>query len=91
MVGTESKSAWAVTPTKIVKIKILKPYEHLCIIGRKSTKFQINLMKDIGGVEETIFLSYKAYVSKGNNSVRNSSIKNPKPYAHLYIIGRKST
>ena len=36
-------------------------------------------------------MTYKAYVSMGNNSVKNSSIKNPKPHAHLHIIGRKST
>ena len=27
----------------------------------------------------------------GDNSVKNSRIKNPKPHAHLHIIGRKST
>ena len=45
-------------------------------------------MKD---VKITRFLTYKAYVSMGNNSVNNSSIKSPKPHAHLHIIGRKST
>ena len=75
MVGTKSKSAWA----------------HLCIIGRKSTKFQMNPMKDVEGVEETKFLTYKAYVSMGNNSVKNNSIKILKPHAHLHSIGRKST
>ena len=73
------------------QIKILKPHAHLCITGRKSTKFQMNPMKDIGGVEETRFLTYKAYVSMGNNSVKNSSSKNPKPHAHLHIIGSKAT
>ena len=73
------------------QIKILKPHAHLCIIGRKSTKFQMNPMKDVAGVEETRFLTYKAYVSMGNNSVKNRSIKNPKPHAYLHIIGRKST
>ena len=48
MVGTESKSAWAETP-----IKILKAHAHPCIIGMKSTKFQMNPMKDVEGVEET--------------------------------------
>ena len=67
---------------------ILKPHAHLCIIGRKSTKFQMNPMKDVEAVEETRFLIYKAYVSMGNNSVKNSSIKNPKPHAHLHIIGK---
>ena len=72
------------------QIKILKSITHLCIIGRKSTKIQMNPMKDVEGVE-TIFLTYKAYVNMGNNSVKNSAINNFKPHAHLYIIGRKST
>ena len=37
------------------QIKILKPYAHLCIIGRKSAKFQMNPIKDVEGVEETRF------------------------------------
>ena len=73
------------------QIKILKPHAHFCIIGRKSTKFQMNPMKDVEVVEETRFLIYKEYVSMGNNSLKKSSIKNPKPHAHLHIIGRKST
>ena len=60
-------------------------------IGWKSTKFQMNPMKDVEGVEETRFLTYKAYVSMGNNSVKNRSIKTPKTTAHLHVIGRKST
>ena len=51
----------------------------------------MNPMKDVDLVENTRFLTYKAYVSMGNNSVKNSSIKYPKPHAHLHIIGRKST
>ena len=51
----------------------------------------MNSMKDVEGVEETRFLTYKAYVSMGNNSIKNKSIKNPKLHAHLHIIGRKST
>ena len=43
------KSSWAITPSKIVKI--LKPYAHLHIIGRKSTKFQVNPMKSLGVAE----------------------------------------
>ena len=35
------------------QIKILKPHAHLHIIGRKPTKFQVNLMKDVGAVEES--------------------------------------
>ena len=73
------------------QIKILISHAHLCIIGTKSTKFQMNPMKDVEGVDETKFLTYKAYVSMGNHSVKNGAIKNPKPHAHLYIIGRKST
>ena len=65
-------------PNKNSQLKILKPHAHLCIIGRKSTKFQMNPMKDVR-VEETRFLTYKAYV------------KNPKPHAPLHIIERKST
>ena len=73
------------------QIKILKPHAHLCIIGRKYTKSQMNPMKDVEGVEETRFLTYKAYVSMGNNFVKNSSIKHFKSDAHHPIIGRKST
>ena len=51
----------------------------------------MNPMKAVEGNEQTGFLTYKAYVSMGNNSVKNSSIENPKPQAHLHIIGRKST
>ena len=51
----------------------------------------MNTMKDVEGVEETRFQTYKAYFSMGNNSVKKSSIKNHKPYAHLHIIGRQST
>ena len=43
------------------QIIFLKSHAHLCIIGRKSTKFQMNPMKDVEGVEETRFLTYKAY------------------------------
>ena len=34
-------------------IRILKPHAHFHIIERKSTKFQIYPMKDVGGVAET--------------------------------------
>ena len=76
---------------KNIQIKILKSDADLCIIGRRYTKFQMSPMKDVEGVEETRFLTYKAYVSMGNNSIKNSSIKNPKPHSHLHIIGRKPT
>ena len=71
-------------------IKILKPHAHVRIIGRKSTKFPMNPMKEVEGVE-TRFLTYNVYVSIGNNSIKNTSIKKPKPHAHLHIIERKST
>ena len=35
------------------RIKILKSPAHLHIIGSKSTKFQVNPMKDVGGVADT--------------------------------------
>ena len=51
----------------------------------------MNLMKDVERVEETGFLTYKAYVSMGNNSVKNSSNKNPKPNRkEVYIISNES-
>ena len=54
-----------------------------CIIGRKSTKFQMNLMKDVEGVEETRILTFKAYVSMGNNSVK---IVQSKTLHHMHIF-----
>ena len=47
------KSAWVITLSKIGESKILN---HLHIIGRGSTKFQVNLMKDVRGVAETRYL-----------------------------------
>ena len=38
---------------KYSRIRILKPYAHFNIIARKSTKFQMNPMKGVGGVAET--------------------------------------
>ena len=49
------KSAWVITLSKIVESKILN---HLHIIGRGSTKFQVNLMKDVRGVAETRYLGW---------------------------------
>ena len=40
------------------RIKLLKPHAHLHIIGRKSTKFQVNPIKDVGSVAETRFLGW---------------------------------
>ena len=34
-------------------IKILNAHAHFHIIGRKYTKFQMNPLKDVGGVAET--------------------------------------
>ena len=49
----------------------------------------MNQMKHEERVKEKRFLTYKVYVSMGNNSVKiNKSIKNPKPHAHLQNIGR---
>ena len=44
------KLALAIT-VKNTLIKIPKPHEHLHIIGRKSTKFQVNQMKAVGVAE----------------------------------------
>ena len=79
---------------KYRQIKVLKPHAHLRIIGRKSTKFPMNPMKVVEGVEETRFLTHEVYVSMGNNSVKivQSKILN---HMHIFIsfhiIGRKST
>ena len=35
------------------RIKILKSHANLHIIEKKSTKFQVNPMKDVGGVAKT--------------------------------------
>ena len=47
------------------RIKILKPHAHLHIIGRMSTKFQVNPMKDVGGVAETKSLGRTAGRTEG--------------------------
>ena len=56
VVGPESKSAWVGTPAKS-QIKILKPHAYFRIIRRECTKFQINLMKDVG-LAEANFRTY---------------------------------
>ena len=79
-VGTESKSAWAVTQKKKEKkkkkkkrkkrnsqIKIPKPHAHLRIIS----KFQMNPIKYVEEVKETRFLTYRVLISMANNSVKN--------------------
>ena len=53
-------------PTSMVKRDSLveqinnynKPHAHLLIIRRKSTKFQVNRMKDVGAVGETRSLGW---------------------------------
>ena len=52
------------------QIKLLKPYAHLPIIGRKSTKFQVNQMKDLGGVAEIRSLGWTAGRSDGITHTR---------------------
>ena len=52
------------------QIKILKPHAHLHIIGRKSTKFQVNLMKDVGEVAETRSLGQTAGRTEGWNNAQ---------------------
>ena len=59
MVGTESKLV------KNSQIKILKSHAHLHITGRKPTKFQVNLMKDVGGVAETRSIGRTAGETEG--------------------------
>ena len=47
-------------PVKNNRFKILKPHAHIHIIERKSTQFQVNPMKDVGGVAETRSLGWTA-------------------------------
>ena len=65
------------------RIKILKPHAHLPVTGRKSIKFQMNAMKDVGGVAETRswlaeFKDYLPYLFHGfrNKNVNNFSLGN---------------
>ena len=50
------------------QIKIPKPNAHLHIIERKSTKFQVNPMKDVGGVVETRSLGRTAGRTDGRTN-----------------------
>ena len=59
---------------KTNQIKILKPHAHLHIIGRKSTKFQVNPMNDIGGVVETSSLGLPAGRTAGRTDRRMDGI-----------------
>ena len=73
------------------QIKILKPHAHLHIIGRMSKKFQMNQMKDVGGVAETRTWLAKFKSARATTiPSKKSLIKILKPHAHLHI-GRKST
>ena len=64
---------------------------HLDIIGRKSTKFHMNPMKDVEAVVSTRSWLEKFRSARAITPSKNSRIKILKPYAHLHIIGRKST
>ena len=55
------------------RIKILKPHAHLHIIARKSTKFQVNPMKDVRGVAETRSLGRTAGRTEGQTDGRNNA------------------
>ena len=57
------------------RIKILKPYAHLHIIGRKPTKFQLNPMKDVGGVVETRSLRRTDGLTDGRTDRRTDGWK----------------
>ena len=57
------KSAWAITPSKIVEAKLKKTHAHLHIIGKNSTKFQMKPIKDVGGVAET-----RSWLAKFNSA-----------------------
>ena len=52
------------------RTKILKPHAHFHIIGRKSTKFQVNPMKDVGVVAETRSLGRTAGGTDGITHTR---------------------
>ena len=51
-----------------------KAHAHICIIGKKSTKFQKNQMKDVEQIAGTRFHTDRMYVSMGNTSVKNNPI-----------------
>ena len=78
------------------QIKILKSDAHLCIKGRKSTKFQINPMKDVEGVEETRFGPTKhmsAWAITPSKKLNKKSLTTCTSSCHrkeVYIISNKS-
>ena len=55
------------------RIRILKPYANLYIIGRKPTKFQVNPIKDVGGVAETRSLGRTDGRAGGRKDGRNNA------------------
>ena len=68
-------------------LEILKPCVQLHIVGRKSTKFHMNLMKDVGRVGETRFWMDKVYDNMGNNSGQKQSNQN---HMHIFISSEES-
>ena len=73
------------------RIKTLKPHAQLHIIGRKSSKFQMNPMKDVKGVVETTSGLAEFKSAWAITPSKNSQIKILKPHTNLHIIGWKST
>ena len=67
-------------------IKILKPHVHLHIIGRKSTKFQMNPMKKVGGVVEK-----RSWLAKFKSAwaITSSKIVKSKFLNYKHIFHRK--
>ena len=55
---------------KSSRIKVLKSHAHLHITGRKPTKFQVNLMKNVGRVAETRSLGRTAERTEGRAEER---------------------
>ena len=56
------------------RIKIPKSHTHLHIIGIKSTKFQVNPMKDVGGVAETRSVGRTAGRTEGRTHTRPDEV-----------------
>ena len=53
---------------EIVESKFQKSHAHLHIIGRMSTKFQVNPMTDVGGVAETRSCGTDGWTDGRNNA-----------------------
>ena len=74
------------------QIKILKPHAHLCIIGKKSIKFQMNPKKDVEAVDKTRKISDLQSMSAW--AITPSKIVHSKILNHMHIfifLGKKST